>query len=110
MDLNVQSDGRFHRLDSPEDVDSFRVMTTGTVDIRLESMQADKESSADLALDGKLASNRTEEVSVFDLIQIARKEFTVEGTVPEEALEREWPALRERLRKAWKQIEEKIEV
>ena len=92
---------RVHRLNSEKPVNVYVVICNGTVDRKLESLVQEKTDSVELALDGRLIGERTEDVSLAELLAVARAEFDP-GTVSvdEAAIQAAWPALRQQLRTA----------
>lgn len=52
LDKCLQAEERGWRLDSAEDLHVYRLITDGTIDERMESMQDDKLEGADAVLDG----------------------------------------------------------
>lgn len=92
---------RVHRMNSEKPVNVYVVLCNGTIDRKLESLVQEKTDSVELALDGRLIGERTEDVSLAELLAIARQEFDA-GTVSvdEAAIQRAWPALRAQLQSA----------
>ena len=97
-DKFIQFLARIHRLNSAKPVNVYVVLCSGTIDRRLESLIQDKGDAAELVLDGRLIGERTEEVNLAELLNIARKEFeTSTKTIDEAMLQATWPALRDKL-------------
>lgn len=94
---------RIHRLTSREPVNVYSVITTGTVDRKLESSIAEKGDAAALVLDGCLGNEVNEELNLAALLSEAYREFAqAERTaLCEQELAAGWPALRARLAQAW---------
>jgi len=65
------------------------------------TMIDEKGDSAELVLDGQLLGERIEEVNLAELLRVAEAECTTGGTIPEDEIERDWPALRDSLRDAY---------
>jgi hypothetical protein len=100
-DKFIQFLARIHRLNSVKPVNVYVVLCEGTIDRRLESLIQDKGDAAELVLDGRLIGERTEEVNLAELLQIAHKEFeSSTKTIDEALLQSQWPVLREKLRAA----------
>ena len=90
---------RVHRMNSEQPVNVYVVLCNGTIDRKLESLVQEKTDSVELALDGRLIGERTEEVSLAELLEIARQEFDpATSSVDEAAIQVAWPALRGQLR------------
>lgn len=97
-DLIKQFLDRVHRLTSRKPINVYVVLCDGTIDRKLESLNYEKTDAVELALDGRLIGERTEEINLAELLKIARREFQAGAdTVDETLLQREWPALRQRL-------------
>ena len=105
LDQNEQSDDRVHRINSPLPVNSYRVLTSGSIDRRIEALYEEKSQSAGLVLDGALYETATEELNPFDLLEIAREEFRACEVLDEGELESGWPKLRDQLAEAWQATE-----
>ena len=100
-DKFIQFLARIHRLNSVRPVNVYVVLCEGTIDRRLESLIQDKGDAAELVLDGRLIGERTEEVNLAELLQIAHQEFeSSTRTIDEALLQSQWPALRDKLRTA----------
>jgi hypothetical protein len=101
LDTLLQFVNRVHRWNSPKGVTVHVVLSDGTVDRRLESLLHEKDTAAELVLDGKLMGEVVEEMNLRDLLEVAAREFDAASKmVDEEKLLNEWPALRESLRVA----------
>jgi SNF2 family DNA or RNA helicase len=97
-DLIKQFLDRVWRLTSRKPVNVYVVLCNGTVDRKLEALNWEKTDSIELALDGRLIGERSEEISLAELLNIAREEFDTEDkSVDEAAIQREWPQLKARL-------------
>jgi hypothetical protein len=97
-DLIKQFLDRVYRLTSRKDVNVYVVLCNGTIDRKLEALNWEKTDSVELALDGRLIGERSEEINLAELLNIAREEFDADNqSVDEAAIEREWPQLRARL-------------
>ena len=114
-DKFIQGINRVHRINSKKPINVYVVLVDGTIDAKLESLIQEKQDAAELVLDGRLLGERSEEVNLAELLNIARRNFK-EGskleTMDELALERQWPSLRQRLSTAaarWDGLEAKIE-
>lgn len=98
-DKFIQAINRVHRMTSSKPVNVYVVICTGTIDRKLESLIQDKGDAAELVLDGRLIGERTDEVNLAELLNIAQREFnTQHNTIDEAMLAATWPALREKLR------------
>jgi hypothetical protein len=102
FDKNRQAEDRVHRLTSKKPVTIYTMVTTNSVDQRLYSLYMEKSDSSHLALDGKLFADRTEEVSLGQLLNEAAASFDAgAATISELELEKEWEnALKHKLRLA----------
>lgn len=105
-DKFIQAINRVHRMNSARPVNVYVIVCPGTIDLRLESLIQDKGDAAELVLDGRLMSERAEEVNLADLLKIAHKEFDAGSeTIDEALIHAQWPALRDKLKAAmtaWK--------
>ncbi len=99
LDKMLQAIARVWRLDSPEDVNLYAIICDGTVERKLEANIHEKKDAAELVLDGHLLGEDPEELSLFELLQMAEQEFATgaSGTIDERLLERDWPQLRSKL-------------
>jgi hypothetical protein len=101
FDINDQSADRVHRLDSPRDVNIYDIITANTVEERLASLYHEKGDSANLALDGRLFADKTEEVNLAQLLRDAIRDFDPKAaTIDENQIHAEWPELAKKLRLA----------
>ena len=92
---------RAHRLNSPWQVNVWSVICDGSIDRRLEGGIHEKKDAAELVLDGHLLGEHSTEVNLFELLDIARREFKSVKTSDEDELEQSWPLLRAALGKAF---------
>jgi hypothetical protein len=107
FDINDQTTDRIHRLTSKEDVYIFGCVTENTVDERLFTLYSEKGDSAHLALDGRLFTERIEEVNLAKLLSDAVKDFDpARETIDEHQIEAEWPYLKQKLSIAEQQFRE----
>jgi hypothetical protein len=107
FDINDQTTDRVHRLTSKEDVFIFGCVTENTVDERLFTLYSEKGDSAHLALDGRLFTERIEEVNLAKLLSDAVKDFDpARETIDERQIEAEWPYLKQKLHIAEQQFRE----
>jgi len=89
---------RVHRMNSLKPVNVYVVLCQGSIDRKLESLVQEKSDAAELVLDGRLIGERTEEVNLAELLQVARREFNEKDhTLDEALLQAEWPKLRAKL-------------
>lgn len=94
FDKNRQAEDRVHRLTSMKPVTIYTMVTSNSIDQRLFSLYMEKSASSHLALDGKLFADRTEEVSLGQLLSEALESFDEKAeTISELALEKEWEAV-----------------
>src|ERR1043165_8074714 len=99
FDKVAQAIDRVYRLNSEKDVNYWPIITEGTIERRMESMQDDKSDASELVLDGHLLGETPDEVNMAELMREAYKEFDpATGTIDEHSLEPDWEALREQLR------------
>jgi hypothetical protein len=79
----------------------------------LEDNINEKVNSSELAIDGRLLGEATEERSISELLRDAMRDFKDQQDCPdEEALTKTWPALREQLQEAargWRGIELRLD-
>jgi hypothetical protein len=95
---------RVHRLNSEKPVNIYVVLCQGSIDRKLESLTDEKTDASDLVLDGRLIGERSEEVNLAELLNIARREFNrTDNTLDEALLQEGWPDLRSRLGTAMQQ-------
>jgi hypothetical protein len=92
---------RAHRLNSPWQVNVWSVICDGSIDRRLEGGIHEKKDAAELVLDGHLLGEHMSETSLFELLDIARREFKTIKTLDEEELAVGWPQLGAALSKAF---------
>jgi len=82
-------------------------VTENTVDERLFTLYSEKGDSAHLALDGRLFTERIEEVNLAKLLSDAVKDFDpARETIDERQIEAEWPYLKQKLSIAEQQFRE----
>lgn len=94
FDKNRQAEDRVHRLTSKKPVTIYTMVTTNSIDQRLYSLYMEKSDSSHLALDGKLFADRTEEVSLGQLLSEALESFDAKAeTISELTLEKEWEGI-----------------
>ncbi len=108
-DKVVQAINRAHRLTSKRDVNLYVIICDQSADRVLEDNINEKTNSSELAIDGRLLGEATEERSISELLRDAMRDFKDQQDCPnEEALAKTWPALREQLQEAarsWHGIE-----
>jgi|CZKV01.1.fsa_nt_gi hypothetical protein len=95
-----QAINRVHRLNSRWDVNVYPIICDGSIDRRLEAGIQEKGDAAELVLDGKLLAENHDEVSLAELLSVARAEFNGKTVVDEKELEKDWPPLRLQLGRA----------
>ena len=107
-DKNRQSEDRVHRLTSEKPVNIYCMVTTNSIDERLASVYAEKADSSNLALDGRLFADQTDEINLGQLLSEAIRDFDpTANTIPEKAIEEEWEgSLKQKLRIAEQQFRE----
>lgn len=107
-DKNKQAIDRVHRLVSKKPVKIYTMVTTNTIDERLESVFREKGDSSNLALDGRLFADKTDEINLGELLAEAIRNFNPRAaTVPEKDIEQEWEStLRQKLRHAEERFRE----
>jgi SNF2 family DNA or RNA helicase len=95
---------RVHRMNSVKPINVYVVFCNGSIDRRLESLTQEKTDASELVLDGRLIGERTEEVNLAELLNVARREFNEKDvTLDEGLLHAQWPHLRQRLESAMRQ-------
>jgi hypothetical protein len=99
LDINLQSEDRVHRCNSPKPVTIFCMVTENTIDVRLEHLYREKGDAAALALDGEISEITVSQISIADLLREAISNF--DPTAPctdEQQIEDEWnQSLKKRL-------------
>lgn len=106
MDKIEQAINRIHRINSPEDVNTFFLVADGSIDRRLEQLYDEKSNAAELVLDGGLRNQQVDEISVAELLMIAADEFSKNDTsklVDEDILKESWPNLKQKLGQAYEE-------
>lgn len=107
FDKNRQAEDRVHRLTSKKPVTIYSFVTEGSIDQRLFSLYQEKGESSSLALDGSLFSDHVEELSLGQLLNEAIAAFDSDtNTMDEAIIERDWQALKGRLRFAQQRYQE----
>jgi len=100
-DTNAQSIDRVHRLTSTKPVSIYVMVTTNSIDLKLENLFHEKGDSAQLALDGRLFSDRTDEINLGELLRDAIRNFDPAApTIDELGIEQEWDGFKHRLHHA----------
>ncbi|MGN6642667.1 MAG: hypothetical protein ACTHKU_06670, partial [Verrucomicrobiota bacterium] len=102
LDLTLQSDDRYYRINSPKDVNSYRTVCNGSIDLRMEAQAEEKSDAAELVLDGQLMQKHVEELNHAELLRIAWRDFSNKDTIDERELIKAWPELRAGLAAAQK--------
>jgi SNF2 family DNA or RNA helicase len=92
---------RAHRINSPWQVNVWSVICYGSIDRRLEGGIHEKKDAAGLVLNGHLLGEHSSETNLFELLDIARREFKTVRTLNEEELERSWPKSQAALSRAF---------
>jgi hypothetical protein len=113
-DKIIQAINRAHRLTSRRDVNLFVIICDQSADRVLEDNINEKTNSSELAIDGRLLGEATEERSISELLRDAMRDFQSKQDCPnEETLIKTWPALRKGLQEAargWRGSELRPEV
>jgi hypothetical protein len=113
-DKIIQAINRAHRLTSRKDVNLYVIICDQSADRVLEDNITEKTNSSELAIDGRLLGETTEERGIAELLRDAMSDFQSKQDCPnEETLAQNWPALREELQAAargWHQSELRPEV
>jgi hypothetical protein len=100
-DKIIQAINRVHRLTSWRDINIYVIICDQSADRVLEDNIAEKTNSSELAIDGRLLGEATEERSVSELLREAMRDFRSTQDCPnEETLAATWPTLREQLQAA----------
>ncbi len=87
--------------DSRRDINLYVIICDQSVDRVLEDNINEKTNSSELAIDGRLLGEATDERSIAELLRDAMRDFQSKQDCPnEETLAKTWPALREQLREA----------
>jgi SNF2 family DNA or RNA helicase len=102
-DKVVQAINRAHRLTSRRDVNLYVIICDQSADRVLEDSINEKTNASELAIDGQLLGESTQEKSLGELLREAARDFLGTQECPnEEELLHTWPALRQSLREAVK--------
>ena len=89
----------------------YVVICDGTIDRKLESLIGEKGDSSELVLDARLSGELCEEVNLFERLKVAQREFCAKTDSIDEALiHAQWPALREKSRRARSRWDQPIRV
>jgi len=100
-DKQVQAINRAHRITSRRDVNLYVILCDQSADRVLEDNINEKTNSSELAIDGRLLGEASEERSVAELLREAMRDFREKQDCPnEEVLCKTWPQLCEQLREA----------
>ena len=92
---------RAHRLTNRRDVNLYVIICDQSADRVLEDNINEKVNSSELAIDGRLLGEATEERSVAELLRDAMRDFQSRQDCPnEETLVKTRPALREQMQEA----------
>jgi len=82
---------RVHRLTSKRDVTVYIVMTEGTVDERKWNLINQKGAASQLALDGELFDQHTEELDLQAILdELREKGYDSTGNIPEDQVKKMW--------------------
>ena len=108
FDENEQFTHRVWRINSPKPVTIYPIVMAGTIDERLAQLFNEKGDSAQLALDGRLFAEHTEEIDLAGLLSAAMKNFDPHAnTLDEEEMKNQWTSgLKKRLGLSEKQFRE----
>ena len=100
FDENEQFTHRVWRINSPKEVKIYPITMAGSVDMRLAELFMEKGDSAALALDGRLFTDKQEEVNLDALLADAVRAFKKDAaTIDEQSIEAKWEkSLKPRLR------------
>jgi len=100
-DKRVQAINRVHRITRRRDINLYVILCDQSADRVLEDNNNEKINSSEMAIDGRLLGEATEERSISDLLREAMRDFREKQDCPnEETSSKFWPALRKKLRKA----------
>ena len=100
-DKQVQAINRAHRITSRRDINLYVIICDQSADRVLEDNINEKTNSSELAIDGRLLGEATDERSIAELLRDAMRDFKSKQDCPnEETLAKTWPALRAQLREA----------
>jgi len=100
-DKQVQAINRAHRITSRRDINLYVIICDQSADRVLEDNINEKTNSSELAIDGRLLGEATDERSIAELLRDAMRDFRSQQDCPnEENLAKTWPTLREQLREA----------
>ena len=91
FDENEQFTHRVWRINSPKPVTIYPIVMSGTIDERLVQLFNEKGDSAQLALDGRLFADHTEDIDLAGLLSAAMKNFDARAaTLDESDMEKQW--------------------
>jgi len=100
-DKIIQSINRAHRLTSRRDVNLYVIICDQSADHVLEDNINEKVCSSELAIDGRLLGEASDERGIAELLRDAMNDFRDHQDCPdEETLSKTWPALRDQLQAA----------
>jgi hypothetical protein len=92
---------RAHRLTNRRDVNLYVIICDQSADRVLEDNVNEKVCSSELAIDGRLLGEASEERGIAELLRDAMNDFRDHQDCPdEETLSKTWPALRDQLQAA----------
>jgi hypothetical protein len=108
-DKLIQAINRAHRLTSRKDVNVHVILCDQSADRVLEDNVNEKVNSSELAIDGRLLGEESEEKSVAELLAMAMADFKSAQDCPNERLlMQSWPELRQQLADAAKLIRKPV--
>ncbi|HEV7927252.1 MAG TPA: SNF2-related protein [Verrucomicrobiae bacterium] len=100
-DKVIQAINRAHRLTSKRDVNLYVIICEQSADRVLEDNINEKTNASELAIDGRLLGESTQEKSIGELLREAARDFLGTQVCPnEEELRHTWPVLRQSLQDA----------
>jgi len=92
---------RAHRITSRREVNLYAIICDQSADRVLEDNINEKTNSSELAIDGRLLGEASEERSISELLRDAMRDFQSRQDCPNEGtLAATWPALRAQLQEA----------
>lgn len=92
---------RIWRLPSPKDVNVWKIICEGSVELRLDELSNEKNDAACLVLDGRLLAEHPKELSLWEIAQEAIENYDQSTrAIPEETIQGQWFKLKPALAQA----------
>ncbi|HEY1171060.1 MAG TPA: SNF2-related protein [Verrucomicrobiae bacterium] len=102
-DKMKQMPDRIWRLPSPKDVNIWKIICDGSIELRADELSNEKNDASSLVLDGQLLPTHPREVSLWEIAQEAIENYDQHSrAIPEESIQAQWPRLKAALEEAAK--------